>query len=166
MRKLALLLGAISLFLLPMAAHAQGFDAYGGYSYFRLDSSPNTSNLNGYDLSFTDNFFKVFGVTGDLGGDYGKINGVSSTLHTFLAGPEVRFPSTISPFARIMIGGAHVSGGGSSDTSFATAIGGGVDIHEGHFLSFRPLQIDYVRTNFGGTAQNNLRYSVGVDFRF
>ncbi|MFZ0213676.1 MAG: hypothetical protein WBE20_09115 [Candidatus Acidiferrales bacterium] len=165
MRKFAFLLGLIFSFL-PLAAHAQGFDAYGGYSYFRLDSSPNVAHLNGYDLAFTDSFFKVFGVTGELGGNYGNINGVGSNLHTVLVGPELRFPSSISPFGRVMFGGAHISGGGASSTAFATAIGGGVDIHEGRFISFRPVQLDYIYSHFGGQKQNNIRYSIGIDFRF
>lgn len=165
MRKLFFLFGIF--LMLPLAAHAQGFSLYGGYSYLHLDSSPNTSNLNGWDFALTDSFIPAVGITADLSGAYGSINGVSgSSFHTFMFGPQVRFPARVSPFARAMVGGVHVGGGGASGTSLAAGFGGGIDIHVNHFVAFRPIQIDYIRSHFNSYGQDNLRVSIGLVVHF
>jgi opacity protein-like surface antigen len=68
-----------------------------------------------------------------------------------------------------MVGVAHIHTGGSlpgpSNTSFATAVGGGLD-----YRLLRPLALrvegDYLRTSFFSTTQHNLRLSLGVVLRF
>lgn len=164
MRKLLLLLAILAM---PLAAHAQGFSLYGGYSYLRLDSSPNTANLNGWDFALTDNFIPAVGVTADVSGAYGSINGVSgSSLHTFMFGPQLRFPAPVSPFVRALVGGVHVGGGGASGTSLAAGFGGGIDIHVNHLVAFRPIQVDYIHSHFNGYGQDNFRVSVGLVIHF
>jgi hypothetical protein len=68
-----------------------------------------------------------------------------------------------------MIGVAHIHNGGTfpgpTNTSFATALGGGVDYRLIRILALR-LQVDYVQTRFYSTTQNNLRLSPGVVLRF
>lgn len=165
MRKLILLLGI--LLMLPLVTHAQGFSVYGGYSYVRLDSSPNAANLNGWDAAVTDNFVSAVGVTADVSGTYGSINGVSgSNFHSFLFGPQLRFPAPVSPFVRALVGGAHVGGGGSSANSLAIGFGGGIDIHAAGPISFRPIQIDYIRSHFNHNGQDNVRLSAGIVIHF
>ena len=165
MRKLMLLLGILSM--LPLAAHAQGFNLYGGYSYLHLDSAPNSANLNGWDASLTDNFVPAVGITADLSGAYGSVNGVSgSNFHTFLFGPQLRFPAPVSPFVRALVGGVHVGGGGSSATSLASGFGGGIDIHVNGLISFRPIQFDYIHSHFNHTGQDNYRISAGLVIHF
>lgn len=165
MRKLILVLGIA--FLMPLIAHAQGFNFYGGYSFVHLDSSPKSANLNGWDAAVTDNFVSAVGITADLSGTYGSINGVSgSNFHTFLFGPQLRFPAPVSPFVRALVGGAHVGGGGSSSTSLAAGFGGGIDIHASPFLAFRPIQIDYIHSHFNHDGQNNVRVSAGIVIHF
>lgn len=165
MRKLMLSLGI--LLVLPLAARAQSFNLYGGYSFVHLDSSPNTANLNGWDAAFTDNIIPAVGITADLSGTYGSINGVSgSSFHTFMFGPQLRFPAPVSPFVHGLVGGVHVSGGGVSGTSLAAGFGGGIDIHVDKLLSFRPIQIDYIHSHFNSTGQDNFRISAGLVFHF
>lgn len=165
MRKLILLLA--TLFTLPLVAHAQGLNLYGGYSYVRLDSSPNKANMNGWDAAFTDNFIPAVGVTADLSGTYGSVNGVSgSNFHTFLFGPQLRFPAPVSPFVRGLVGIAHVGGGGTGATSLAEGFGGGIDIHLNKLASFRPIQIDYIHSHFDNQGQDNFRISAGLVIHF
>jgi hypothetical protein len=164
-RKLLLLVGILSI--LPLAAHAQGFNLYGGYSYLHLDSSPNTANLNGWDAAFTDNFVPAVGVTADLSGAYGSINGISgSDFHTFMFGPQLRFPATVSPFVRALVGGVHVGGGGVSGTSLAAGFGGGIDIRVNKLFAFRPIQVDYIHSHFNSYGQDNFRVSIGLVIHF
>jgi hypothetical protein len=167
LRKFSLLLGLF--FVLSLSAHAQGIsdkvELFGGYSYLRLDSSPQV-NLNGWELSGQYKFADWIGGVADFSGHYGSPAGVSSSLHTFLFGPQVSWPSRVSPFAHVLIGGARLGAGGLSTTSFASAIGGGIDTRIGHGLSWRIIQGDYLLTRFGSTTQNNVRVSTGVVFRF
>ncbi|HEV2299211.1 MAG TPA: hypothetical protein VGR72_11920 [Candidatus Acidoferrales bacterium] len=168
MRKLSLLLGL--LLVLPLAAHAQGTTIFGGYSYVRLDSSSiiGTSKVNshGWDASLTENVFKIIGATADFGQTYATISGVKGHQTTYMFGPELHFPARISPFVHALFGAARFSGLGSAKTAFASAEGGGIDLHAGHFLGLRVIQADYLNTHFASTRQNDLRLSAGILLRF
>jgi hypothetical protein len=167
LRKLSLLLGLF--FLISLSAHAQGIsdkvELFGGYSYLRFDSSPQV-NLNGWELSGQYKFASWLGGVADFSGHYGSPFGISSSVHTFMFGPQISWPARVSPFAHVLIGGAHFSAGGGSDTAFASAIGGGIDARIAHGLSWRLIQGDYLITRFGSTTQNNVRVSTGIVFRF
>src|SRR5271168_2564478 len=166
LRKLSLLLGLF--FLISLSAHAQGSDKveiFGGYSYLRLDSSPQV-NLNGWEASGQYKITNWFGAVADFSGDYGSPIGVSSSLHTFLFGPQVSWHARVSPFAHVLLGGAHFSAGGGSTTTFASAIGGGIDTRITDRFSWRIIQGDYLITRFGSQTQNNARVSTGIVVRF
>jgi opacity protein-like surface antigen len=91
-------------------------------------------------------------------------------------GPRVSFPAgKFRPFAEFEVGVGHVTRTGSgvannvigfaSDTSYATALGGGLDYKIFSRVALR-LEGDSVRTHFFGAGQNNLRLSTGIAFRF
>lgn len=165
LRKFALLLCLLFLVSLAAGTHASAQDKveiYGGYSYFHLDNAPGTSNLNGWLLSGNYKFAPWLGGVAEFGGDYGG----GQSVHTFLFGPQVSFPARISPFAHVLIGGAHFSAPGYGDTSFATALGGGFDMKVAPAISWRIIQGDYLLTHFGGTTENNARLSTGIVIRF
>jgi hypothetical protein len=77
----------------------------------------------------------------------------------------------ITPFAQAPFGAAHISedaqsvGLSQSDTSFATALGGGID-----YKLFAPIawrfQGDLLQTRYFSNTQNNLRLSTGIVLRF
>ena len=72
----------------------------------------------------------------------------------------------VRPFAEALFGASHVSGGiEGSDTSFATAVGGGLDYKIIKPVAWR-FQGDYVQTRLFGATQNNVRISTGIVFRF
>jgi len=138
-------------------------------------------NLNGYDFSATYKFLPFVGVSADFSGQYGTVTGSSSGhLQTYLLGPELAFPAKVSPFVHGLIGIAHqaVAAGTSfsngvpvdvfsaSDNAFATALGGGIDLHIAPFLSFRAIQLDYLVTRFHSSTQNQPRASTGLVLRF
>jgi hypothetical protein len=63
-------------------------------------------------------------------------------------------------------GAGHVSANGfASDTSFATALGGGLGYRILRALAWR-FQGDYVSTHWFGVDQNNVGFSTGVVIRF
>jgi hypothetical protein len=162
-RRLFLLLGLV--FLVSFSAHAQSdsdkFELYGGYSYLRLDSSPST-NLNGWNFSGQYKVKDWLGGVADFSGNYESPGSVT----TFLFGPQVSWHARVSPFARILVGGAHFSGGGLTDLSLTESIGAGIDTKLTHLLSWRIIQGDYIHTEFFSTSQNNIRVSTGIVLRF
>lgn len=164
LRRLSLLAGMI--LMVSLSAHAQdGVELFGGYSYLRADNSP-SFNTNGWEFSGTYKFSDWLGGVADFAGHYASPGGVSLSLHTFMFGPQISWPARVSPFAHVLLGGAHVSGGGASDSSFATAIGGGIDSKLVAGVYWRVIEGDYVATHFGGHVQNNGSLSTGIVFRF
>jgi len=60
----------------------------------------------------------------------------------------------------------NVIGGSGTDSAFAMAIGGGLDVPIKQKFAIRVAQVDWLRTNHFSAAQNNVRLSTGVVFRF
>jgi hypothetical protein len=53
-----------------------------------------------------------------------------------------------------------------TNTAFAMAFGGGLDIKLTNRLAVRPLQADYLLSRVNGFTQNNLRIGTGLVVRF
>ena len=117
-----------------------------GYSYYSTDlSSIDRANTNGWEASVEGKVIPFLGFVADFDSHYGSQNfavpcpvGASDcfafnadvTEHNFLFGPRVSFSvGKFRPFAEALFGAAHVdaNNGVGSDTSFATALGGGLD---------------------------------------
>ena len=161
LRKILLLSGLCALS--SVSVHAQDkVELFGGYSYMRSRSS----NLNGWEISAQYKLRDWVGGVADFDGHYGSVNGVGTSTHTFLFGPQISLPSSVSPFGHLLIGGAHNSTGGNGNTSFSMALGGGVDAELIHGIHWRLVQADYLMTQFAGRSQNNFRLSTGIIFRF
>ena len=165
---------AVFFVLGSLPIHAQAlapgrFQVFGGYSYTRFDTSPVTTSsgsFNGFELSGQHRFTSWLGGVADFGGSVGTL-GIPPSLVTFLFGPEVSFPARVSPFAHVFVGGAHFGAGNpGSDTSFASAIGGGMDLRIGRGFYWRVIQGDYLPTRFNSGRQNNVRVSTGLAIRF
>jgi opacity protein-like surface antigen len=172
---------------------------FGGYSYVRN----NGNGLNGGDIQGTFNINRHIGITGDVSAAYRTLASISvlgvtasanQHLYTFMAGPTFTTDmGRASLFAHALFGEAHSSLGagvqipiiGSISTNVASAnafgmdFGGGVDVEVTRHLSIRPVQVDYLRTQFSatdalttglstslGNRQNIWRYSTGIVFRF
>jgi len=182
MRKL-LLLGLTFLALAGMAA-AQvptAGNIFLGYSYYSTDlSTIGRSNANGWEGSLEGRLFPFVGIVADFSGHYGTETfpvfcGLPLCLpltanvaeHEVLFGPRVAVPAgRFRPFAEAMFGVGRVNADAAgSDTSFADALGGGLD-----FRLIRPIawrfQGDYVRTRFFTAHQSNVRLSTGIVLRF
>lgn len=177
MRRVLCLFALVVIAALPAAAQAPKAEVFGGYSYVRVNpgSGIDGINLNGWNASVTGNLNDWFGITGDFGGVYGSPNisgtSVNTNAHTFLFGPTIKARSDkLEPFAHALFGGARLKGSSlgvsASDTSFAMALGGGVDWKANDAVSIRLAQFDYLLTRFGGDSQHNARISAGIVFRF
>ena len=188
MRRFAYLVWLFLLASLPAVAQERGSskDVTVEYSYIRANTAtpgpafPNFS-VNGGSASFAYNPRRWYALMGEFSGYHiGKIGGTSvdTGLFTYMFGPQIYFRNfgRFAPFAQDLFGMAH-SGGGSlgvpgSRNSFAMAVGGGVDVPFRGRLSLRFGPVDYLLTQFpetrtaGRKAQNNLRLSGGVRYRF
>jgi hypothetical protein len=176
----------VVLFPLLLAALASAQipsgNVFFGYSYYNTDiNNINRVNTNGWDASAEGKIIPLVGIVADFDGHYGSQNfavacpiavgctiNASFTEHNFLFGPRVSIKfGKIRPFAEVMIGAGHVSvgNGGGSDTSFASAVGGGLDYKLIPLVAWR-FEGDYVETRFFGNTQNNFRFSTGIVVRF
>jgi hypothetical protein len=165
-RIIGLLLGILFVALLPAAAQDDDkVEVFGGYTYMRFRPG-NDLNLNGWEASAQYKFRDWIGGVADFDGHYGSPNGVGTSVYSYLFGPQVSWPSRVSPFAHVLLGGAHFSAAGFGDSAFAMAIGGGIDTEIKQGISWRIIQGDYLLTRFGSQTQNNGRISTGIVFRF
>jgi opacity protein-like surface antigen len=149
-----------------------------------------TSDVHGGSASAAFNLNKWFGLAADFGGSSIstiKASGfpdvsVDSTLFTYLFGPRFSYRNyeRVTPFAQVLIGGAHItdvkSGGtviANSENAFALSVGGGLDVKVSKHVAIRVAQVEYLMTKFdapfaltGSSTQNNLRVSGGLVIRF
>jgi hypothetical protein len=162
-RRLLIPLGLI--FLFSISAKAQGIEVFGGYSYQRLDSSP-SRNLNGVEITAQYKLANWLGVAADLDGHFVLPSQTDGRSLHFMVGPQISFPARISPFVHVLAGIGHVSNNGIGDTSFAAAIGGGIDMRIAPLLSWRIIQGDDLITHYFGGIQHSARVSTGIVIRF
>ena len=170
-----------------------GGNAFIGYSYLNADLVPgNRTSLNGWNGSVEGKVLPFIGIVADFSGHYGSpgsftnglctptqgslpggcinTNGVSASEHNFLFGPQVSFRvGKFRPFVHALIGVGHISestsGLSNSSTSFADALGGGLDYHLIPLVSWR-IQADTLQTRFYSNTQNNVRISTGIVVHF
>ena len=184
----------VVLFLFAGLANAQipSGNVFLGFSYERTNSTAfgsnllrttvTSPNLHGWEASVEGKIFPFIGIVADVSGHYGSQsfteltpNGplnINVTGHEqeYLVGPRLSVPvGKFTPFAEALVGAAHIHTGGTlpgpSNTSFATALGGGLN-----YRLFGPIAArvegDYLRTSFFSSTQNNFRLSLGAVFRF
>jgi hypothetical protein len=179
------------LFATPcVAQERREWEIFGGYSFERSDvreyykSTPaiytfrnQYANLNGWDVSVTENINRWLGGTLDVSGHYKtpKLLGTPNQeqMYSILYGPRFSFPTRFPrsvPFVHVLIGAIHSSvkvtpvGPHASDTSFAMVAGGGLDVNLGSTVGIRVFQADYLRTSPLGTRPDGYRASAGVVF--
>jgi len=185
----------------PWNRHAWGlltpkFEVAGLFQYVNFMPG-NTNNFNNYGAtgSFTYNANKWLGLTGEVGGYHfsrtvygppvdngdGTVSYPSSSVtggwQTYLFGPRINFRhfDHFVPFGEVLFGAAHAGPqltGTSSQSSFALAAGGGVDVILMKNLAWRFFEADYLMTNFTGSLvaadgrQNNFRIGSGIVLRW
>ena len=212
MRKVLLI--ALVVMLCGFYAVAQDYpraQLFGGFSYLHVDTEgatvPAPASIKtwypGWEIAGQFNLTKMLGIKGDFSGNYGTpISGVpgfpSARTYTFLFGPVISFRGDrVTPFVHALFGGNHASIDSTivspsfSETAFAMAFGGGLDVKLTHHFGLRLGQFDYLYTkhclnvpaDFAGLGnpagcllgsssilgpgapaahQNNFRFSTGI----
>ena len=154
-----------------------GFNVSGVYNvskYFGLKADVSGVYSN---RGFAFNVPTPSGGTGSIGFE------TKSSLYNFLGGVQIKNNSNngrVKPFAHALVGAAHtrikISGlgcsvgvdctgfEGGSETNFAGAFGGGLDIRLSKRVQLRAIQVDYNPIWFDGGRQNNIRLGFGFVF--
>ena len=108
-------------------------------------------------------------------------------VYNFLGGVQIKDNSSdakVKPFAHVLAGVGNVRNktknyactgpncptfvnlnGTFSETGFASAVGGGLDIKINDKIDFRAIQVDYNPIRNGGSTMDNVRFGIGVVFK-
>jgi hypothetical protein len=152
------------------------------YSWLHVNSSnfDYQRTGNGGSGYFEYNLNRTLGLVADFGGYANTRKGIDDKLLTYMFGPRFNWRhSRLNPYVQFLFGGGYAWSGPNSNTqnAFVTAAGGGLDYNLTHRISIKPIQVEYVMTQFdsaslGGSTQsfgghqNDIRYSAGVVFKF
>ena len=164
------------------------YELAGMYDYINFAPGAPFANFNNHGAtgSFTYNASRWLGLTAEAGGYQfnrnlfpvtGSNSGVNGAFVSYLFGPRLNWRKfdRFVPFGEFLLGGAHAGSdlvGGQSQSAFALATGGGIDVVLTKNLAWRFAQLDYLMTSFSGSAvgstgrQNNFRAGTGVVVRF
>jgi opacity protein-like surface antigen len=178
----------VCLFLVGAApAYAQGTpraELSGGYSFMH-DMDRGEDFSTGWFGSAAGHINEWIGVVTEVGGNYTMCRKcergpfTSQTfrgtdlhlrVYTFMAGPrfDSHAISAVTPFAQVLFGGSHASGGfqfdGALTTGFTYQPGGGVDLNVTPNVGIR-LQGDYRVIRTQGHNGKESRFLVGVVLR-
>ncbi|HSE97810.1 MAG TPA: outer membrane beta-barrel protein, partial [Blastocatellia bacterium] len=179
-RKLLILLAV--LFVAHVPAQAQEsypvVEIFGGYSYLSAEILDDREGLGvpGFIVSVAGNPSPYIGIVGEISGHYGNVTRTGVTpdpqfdadVYYFLFGP--RFTArrgNINLFAHTLIGAARTKVEfADSETDFAFAIGGGMDINASKEIAVRLFQVDYAPIRANGDTAHNFRFALGFVYRF
>jgi hypothetical protein len=177
----ALLSGAAPL----LAQDTPQFDVAGTYGFMR-DTDRGQNVPAGWAVAAAGHVNDWAGVVAEVGGGYTTCKNCQrgpfasqafrgQDLHlrilTFMGGPRVnsRALGAVTPFAQMLFGGAHLSGGiewdGALNTGFAYQPGAGVDLRLAPRLGLR-IQGDYRIIRTTGHNNNQSRVLTGVVYNF
>jgi len=162
------------LLLLPLCGRAQEtpqVEVFGGYSHLFANENGPSFNLNGLDLSVTENINHWVGGALDFSSYYGPEAGYQVNTQTLMYGPVFSYLGMphLTVFGEGLVGGVRGSAEylniSKSIEHVAVAAGGGIDVNVTPRLDVRLLQADYLLTRFGGVRQDNIRVSAGIVIR-
>lgn len=160
---------------LPGIHHSFLVELYSGYTFDRASSGGTSSNLSGGMGSVGYNLKPWLQIVADTSYNLVSSGGVKNVLYGNHFGGRYFYHWNrwgMTPFAEGLVGGSRfditVSGTGgykTSDHCLSYKAGGGIDIRLKKHWEIRVIDVDYYRTSFGGTTQNNYWASAGVVLR-
>jgi hypothetical protein len=181
-KQTAVLMFAASIFCPFLAAQTAqsksrlpSIEIFGGYSYLRFESTKlgfaDKLDLNGanVELSLPD-LYEGLGIVANVSSHYAH----EMKEFNFLIGPQYSFKwRSLRLTGHALFGKSRdrlLQPGTTlfepSDLGRGIALGGALDFPLQGRVSVRPIQADYLTTNFFGGTQHNIRLSTGLIFRF
>jgi hypothetical protein len=167
----ALLIAAVH----PAAASAANtIDLSGGYSFARIVNDPGLNIPNGWFATVGFNVLPMVDVVADFSGAYKTDStlgvDVSNKMHSYLVGPRYRWKQAMMPvsvYGQVLFGGqtdsSSASGLSSSETNFAFAPGGGVDVRiAGPWAARGGINYRLIRPSGGGSWEKVLQVIGGI----
>lgn len=164
----------------PVASHEVNI----AVTYNALHSDSNIGDFwqQGGGIDLFAEFYRGLGITASLSGMRTSNihgSGVNMTTITEVFGPRYRWRTAsqkLSLFGEALLGESHASdsvfpspsGAVTEFNTFALQIGGGADIRVSKRFAVRPIQVDWLRTQFPNSAtnvQNNVRFAAGIVFK-
>ena len=157
-----------------------------GFNGFEVSATGNFTRYLGIKGDFSGHFKTRNFNFAAFGSPNAHID-VESRVFNFLGGVQLKDNSTegrFKPFAHALVGVAHArnsfdvnadvcaavfpspcpADSAFSETGFAAAFGGGIDIRASDRISIRAIQIDYNPTRLFDSTQHNFRFGVGIVF--
>ncbi len=154
------------------------------YSYARVPNSTTRVNMNGLLLGASVNANRWLGIEAEFGTHYHclsdcwfnnrRVDNQDETNDSlsFLVGPKVNFASErkVSPWIHALIGitrtsySNHLTDTRTAIAGFGWAAGGGLDLPY-RAVTFRVIQVDFVRYAAPPENFNNVRFGAGILFR-
>jgi opacity protein-like surface antigen len=137
-----------------------------GYNGFQAEFNQNVTRHIGIVTSFSGTY-KTVGYT-DL--NTGKSIRANVQRYDLMAGPRYNWRGdSVTPFVNALFGISHIRAAFDdrtrSDTAFAMAFGGGLDVHASDHIDVRVIQVDYVPTFFNGKRQDGIRAGAGIKIK-
>jgi hypothetical protein len=154
-----------------------------GFHGFETSATGNLSRYFGLKADFSAHFKNTTFPVGNL---QGASVDIDSRLFNFLGGVQLKdnsSESTVKPFGHALVGAAHTrnrlrfnqiaciaifpspcADQTVSETGFAAAFGGGLDIRASDRVDVRVIQFDYNPTRLFDSTQHNFRIGVGIVF--
>ena len=163
------------------------FDKRQGFNGFELSGVGNVSRYVGLKGDFSANYKNYnFGAPNIVSNTTDRF-GVDASVYNLLGGVQIKDNAKdgarFRPFGHALVGvargrtkldnsfyssafcqrtGVDCRNNSNSDTGFAAAFGGGIDIKATDRFSVRAIQVDYNPTHLNGFTQDNIRFGVGV----
>jgi opacity protein-like surface antigen len=184
MRSFSLVAAAVLVFAGVLSAQegTPRFEVGATYSGVHLNAANNNGQRtsNGGSASFEYNINNYLGVVADFGGYANTRSGIDDKFITYMFGPRLNWRhKRFNPYVQSLFGAGYAWSGPSNNNqnAFTFAIGGGLDYGLTKRIAIKPLQVEYLRTDFNsaqlgdststfGDHQNGVRYSAGIVFRF
>lgn len=164
-RKLFIMLGLF--FIWSISAQAQSTGVLLGYSFEHVAVSPGR-NFNGVEIGLHHSLLGWLSVDADLDGHFVFPNQSDGRTFHVMVGPEISIPipGKYTPFVHALAGYGSIHDSGDVSSSFAAALGGGVNSHIAPLLTWRMVQVDDLVTHYFGGIQHSIRLTTGFVFRF
>jgi opacity protein-like surface antigen len=156
-------------------------DGRGKINGATVDLVSEKAAYNGFTAEFNQNVTRHIGIVTSFTGTFknneafvdnrsGKTYRANVQRYDLLAGPRYNWRTAgVTPFVHGLFGISHIRAGFDdrtrSDTAFAMAFGGGLDVHASEHIDVRAIQVDYLPTFFNGKRQDNIRASAGIKIK-